>query len=126
MKIKILTNVYFIPERLREIDPNYFVLRDLERGIFEIHNSGQKDNTYCLSIPYSELDARALELVRKTRIENISKLIKEMDLENERLQKEKNKELYEAGYIVKEILDYANHHESKETVDDKAFTTRFI
>lgn len=126
MKIKVLTNVYFIPERLKEIDPHYFVLRNLEKGVFEIHNSGQRDSTYCLTLPFPELDARALELIRKTQTKNIARLIAEMDLENERLQNEKHKEIADAGYIAKEILEYANHHESKETVDDKAFTTRFI
>jgi hypothetical protein len=126
MKIEIFTNVYFIPERLKEIDPNYFVLRDLERDAFEIHNSGQRDNTYCLTLPFSELDARALELIRKTQTKNMARLIAEMDLENEKLQNEKHKKIEDAGYVAKEILEYANHHQSKETVHDKAFTTRFI
>ena len=126
MKIRIFTNVYLIPERLREIDPDYFVLRDLDKGVFEIHNSAQPDTTYCLTLPFSELDARTLELVRKTQVSNAARLIVEMDSENEALQNEKTRDITEAGYVAKEILDYANRHESVETVDEGAFTTRFI
>ncbi|MBO5409075.1 MAG: hypothetical protein J6A61_06755 [Clostridia bacterium] len=122
----ILTNVYRIPERLREIDSNYFVVRNHEKKTFEVHHSGQAGTTYCLTVPYPELDARTLDLVQKTRISNLDTLISEMDQNNRRLE-EKNREIPEEACVkTKEVLSYLNHHESKDTVDRDAYSTRFI
>lgn len=123
---KMTTNVYRIPERLSEIDPGYFVVRNHRKKTFEIHHSDQVDNTYCLTVPYEELDARTLELVRKTRISNLEKLIAEMDQANQKLSEKNTTVSEEAQIKTKEVLSYLNGHESKETVDEKAFTTRFI
>ena len=126
MKIVIDTNVFFIPERLREIDRDYYVVRDLNRKVFEIHNSAQPHNSYCLTVPYNELDCRALELVLKTRVQNVEKIIAEMDADNAKLVKNSEKVFEEAGSMAKDILNYANRHTLVETVDDGAFSTRFI
>ncbi len=83
-KILIENDLYCIAERLKEIEPHYFILynRSLER--YEVHNSLQKDNTYALTVPYDRLDARTVEYVRKTRRERFKHLIEEMERENEK------------------------------------------
>ena len=123
---KMLTNVYLIPERLREIDSGYFVVRNHIKKTFEIHHSHQGENTYCLTVPYEELDQRTLDLVLKTRVSNLEKLIFEMDQNNQKIEKQNETVSEEAITKTKEVLHYLNSHESKETVDKEAFSTRFL
>ncbi|MDD2226956.1 MAG: hypothetical protein PHH71_00010 [Clostridia bacterium] len=92
MLVEVTTDVYFIAERLCEIDKNYFTVYNTATQKFEIHNREQQGNTYCLSVPFETLDCRTLELVQKTKIENINKIIEEIDKSNiiaqQKLQRE--------------------------------------
>lgn len=126
IKTPITTNVFNIPERLRELDPGYFVLRNHERKTFEIHHRDQPHNTYCLTVPYKELDARTLQLVRKTRISNLEKILLEMEETNQKISKEQSAIPEEATEKFRETVTYLSHHSDKEHIDDGAFTTRFL
>ena len=125
-KTPVVTNVFLIPERLREIDSGYFILRNHQTEQFEIHHSGQFHNTYCLSVPYDELDERTLHLVQKTRICNVEKLISEMEEHNQKIANEQNKISDEATEKLRETVSYLGRHSDKETLDGGAFTTRFL
>lgn len=81
MKIEIDGDVYFIAERLKEIDFNYFILYNTKKKCYEIHHHGQSD-TYCLTVPYDELDERTIDFVNKTRVENRDRLFAELEKEN--------------------------------------------
>lgn len=108
MKIKIESDVFDICERIKKIDENYFVLFNLNSNKFEIHNSKSK-NSYCLTIPYGQLDSRAIELLHSTSIRNYDKIIKNLDAENEKNEQqafEKAKEIND--YKIREILKYSN------------------
>ncbi len=82
MKIKIFTDVYDISNRIKNIDKNYYILFNTSTKKFEVHNSSQKDNSYCLTIPYNFLDERTLNLVNETRVENIERILNEIENEN--------------------------------------------
>ncbi len=125
-KTPVVTNVCFIPERLREIDDGYFVLRNHQTKQFEIHHSGQFHDTYCLTVPYDELDERTLHLVQKTRICNAEKLISEMEEHNQKIARAQNAIPDEATEKLKETITYLEQHSQKEMLDDGAFTTRFL
>ncbi len=125
-KTPIITNVYDIPQRLRELDPGYFVLRNHEAKTFEIHHKDQPHNTYCLTVPYEELDERTLQLVRKTRISNIEKILLKMEETNQKLSEEQTKIPEEATEKLRETVTYLSHHSDKEYIDNEAFTTRFL
>ena len=84
---EIKRDVFDIADRVREVDEAYFIVRNHKRGCFEVHARGQTPSTFCLTVPFSELDARTVELVRKTRAENAKKLFAEMERENERMKK---------------------------------------
>lgn len=123
---EVKTNVYYIPERLKELDPGYFVIRNHKKQTFEVHHRDQPYTTYCLTVPYEELDVRTVELVQKTSRKNLDRLISEMDNHNQKL-KEKASHIGEDSIEkTKEVLSYLNKHESKEWVDEEAFSTRFI
>ena len=86
MKIKLTHDLFNITRRIKSIDSHYEIVFDTERVCFEIHNSRQVDNTFCLSVDNDSLDARVLDKVYKTRSENIDEIMEQIDQHNERLQ----------------------------------------
>ena len=107
MKIKINCDVFNIVERLRQIDDGYFVIFNTNSKKFEIHNSNTK-NSYCLTIPYGQLDVRTLRLVESTHVKNYNKIIKTIDEDNERIEKESIEKLKDiSDYKLKELFKYS-------------------
>ena len=86
MKIRILFDVYNIAKRLKNIDRDYYVVYDTSKQQFEIHNSNQAGSTYCLTLPYNQLDERALKLVRKTQSANIEEILEQIENDNKHLE----------------------------------------
>ena len=84
---EIYSDCQDIVKRLKEIDKDYFVVYNITRKTFELHNRAQEEGTFCLTLPFDCLDARAVEHARKTRVENEEKIIEEIDRENKRLEK---------------------------------------
>lgn len=121
------SNVYDIPQRIREIDPDYFIVRNHNTKQFEVHHSKQIGGTLALNIPYDELDERTLIHTQKTMIENAKQIYEEMEKQNEKLKRYKRQRMKDkSDTIVKDIHKYVTRHESKETVPDDAFTTREV
>ena len=98
MEIKIHSDVFDIINRLKKIDESYYLVFNTKKQKYELHSTCQKNNTYCLTIPYQQLDERTIFLARKTRRENKDKLLKEMEEENQKLEKEKIKQLTRRVY----------------------------
>ena len=80
---EIKEDLFDIAHRLREIDSRYRVYRNLKLNRFEIHANGVLQ----LAAPFDSLDARTLELVRSTRVENADRLIKDMEVRNGELKR---------------------------------------
>lgn len=107
-----------IPQRIKAIDKDYFVVRNHSIGKFEVHHKGQIDGTLALTIPYDELDFRTIQMVKETRIEYIDKIIKEMDENNRKLEEKSKKKVSEyTDMVCRDIHSYVNKHESKTTAD---------
>lgn len=115
MKHKVLTNVYHIPQRLKEIDSGYFIMYDDVTKKFEVHNKKQPHSTLSLNVPYDELDERTVNLVLKTRVENAQKFIKEMEEENLRIEQEKNKK--KMTEVTDKVTEMAKYVEHKSDID---------
>ena len=88
MLIEIKSDVMFVSNRLKEIDPSYYLVFNTIKGKYEVHSNNQIGCSYCLTYPNDALDERLLELTKKTRRQNLSELLKQIDLENEKLQKQ--------------------------------------
>ncbi len=82
MRIVIRHDVYEISKRIKDIDRFYFIVYDTSKSCYEIHNSSQLDSTYCLSVPYKDLDERTLKYVRETSSANIEKILEKIEKEN--------------------------------------------
>lgn len=102
MKNQILleSDPFYICQRIKEVDEGYFFVYNTSKKRYELHSSSQKGSTFALVIPYDCLDERAIFLARKTRIENIDKLIREMDAENEKREKKLQKQAIEQAKEV--------------------------
>lgn len=86
MKIKLKSDVYNISKRVKEIDYGYYVVYDTSKSKFEIHCSTQVGTSYCLTLPYSCLDERALNYIHKTKSTNIDRILDKIDNDNKQLE----------------------------------------
>jgi hypothetical protein len=115
------SNVFNIPERLRQIDPGYFVMFNPRNQTFELHHEGQ-DFTYCLTFPFDELDGRAIDYVQETRIERLGAIRRQMDAHNEKVEADKRRDFDDkVDYLSKEIHRSALRR--NEVPDAGAFKT---
>ena len=123
----IETNVYDIPQRLKEIDPGYFAVYNHADHAFEVHHKENKGDTFCLNIPYPELDARTLYRVRETKIARgkiIMKQIEEQQLQRELSASKKFHD--ETSAKLREIHRYVAPKAATDTIPDDAYSTRFV
>ena len=86
---EIYSDCLDIVKRLKEIDKDYFVVFNLERKTFELHNRAQERDTFCLTLPYDTLDERAILLTKKTLSKKRDELFKEIEEENAKSLKSK-------------------------------------
>ena len=82
MKFKVKSDVFNISKRIKEIDRSYYIVFNTSSNNFEVHSESQLDNSYCLTLPFSELDERTLTLTRKTQSANIERILEEIELGN--------------------------------------------
>ncbi len=103
MKNQILleSDPFYISDRIKEVDENYYFVFNKRENRIELHRSNQKDSTLSLVLPYDCLDERAIFLARKTRIENLNKIIDEIDKENELREKKLHRQAFEQ---IKEVI----------------------
>ena len=94
MLYEILNDVFFISDRIKEIDENYKIYFNSEKNKFEIHNIGQIGDSYCLAVPFQYLDLGAIDLVKKTLSINGEKLLEEIDLNNKKISEINEKIIY--------------------------------
>ncbi len=84
MNIKILCDVYNISKRIKDIDKNYYVVYNTSKQKFEIHNSKQYGTSYCLTVPFNQLDKRTLKYVLKTQSANIDEILDQIENDNKK------------------------------------------
>lgn len=84
--IVIKKDVFNISKRLKAIDKNYILVRNIKNHCFEVHY--KKVGNLQLKVPYDNLDYKTLTLTLKTRVDNINLLIQQIDKHNEELMKQ--------------------------------------
>lgn len=100
MLIKIESDNYFIAQRIKEIDSNYLLMFNTKTKKYEVHNLGQAGDTFCVCLPFITLDERTIHFVQKTRIENIDKVLNEIDKENLKNERKNKLDIKEKIYEV--------------------------
>ncbi len=91
---EIVSDCLDVIKRIKEIDKDYFVMRNLDRNVFELHCHGQGSSTYCLTLP-DVLDERAIDLVLKTRVQNAEELFAEAERQNALIEKKQTKAVWD-------------------------------
>ena len=86
MNIKINYDVYDISRRIKKIDRNYFIVFNTSKQKFEVHLSKQIGGSYCLTLPYKNLDERALKHVLKSQTINIDDILEKIENDNKILE----------------------------------------
>ena len=84
---RIRHDLFGIAKRLKSIDRRYELFFNRKKNRYEIYANGAMQ----MALPFERLDARAIEYARKTRLENLNKLIAEIEAENARLEIENAK-----------------------------------
>lgn len=102
MLIRISTDNLFVTNRLKEIDKNYYVVFNTKKNRYEIHSKRQADNTFCVSLPFLELDERTIDYVYQTRVENIEEIIKKIEKNNKKIESKNKKEILNK---IEEVFD---------------------
>lgn len=124
--IKINQDVFNISDRIKEIDSDYFIVYNTKLKKYEVHNSSQNMNSYCLTCPYESLDCRLLEKTMQTRIINFDKIINEIEQNNKKIeQDEKNEMKDKSSIMLKEIYKYASMG-SKEFDEKGAYKNNWL
>lgn len=82
---KIERDLFGIAKRLKSIDRRYELFFNRKKNRYEIYAKGAMQ----MALPFERLDARALTYARKTRLENLEKIIAEIEEENARLEIQK-------------------------------------
>lgn len=85
---KIRHDLFGIAKRLKSIDRRYELFFNRKKNRYEIYANGAMQ----MALPFERLDARTLTYARKTRLENLEKIIAEIDEENARLEIQKTRE----------------------------------
>lgn len=94
-----------IEERLREIDPSYRLFYNKKDKRYEVYSAKNGAISIAFISPYSELDVRLITYARRTRVERMEKLLKEIEEENKQLEQKQEKEKLEAKkMMIKEKL----------------------
>lgn len=120
--IKINSDAFDIVNRLKEIDSNYFIVYNTFLKRYEVHNSGQFVNTFCLTVDGS-LNCLVVDKVLKTRRQNIDKLLKQIEEYNKKIETEKQRKFKdEVRFKLSDTYSYLQNHDNL----DDAYTTRFV
>lgn len=85
---RIRHDLFGIAKRLKSIDRRYELFFNRKKNRYEIYANGAMQMT----LPFERLDARTLTYARKTRLENLEKIIAEIEEENARLEIQKTRE----------------------------------
>lgn len=108
----VFSSALNIPERVKDYDPDLFLVFNQKNERFEIHSYEAGETSYNATLPFKSLDARTLRYIRKNDIKvhgmKIYDRINESEKKAEQ-QKEKDKKNF--------IRDFASEFQSEFAKD---------
>ncbi len=99
MKTLIKNDVYNIASRIKKFDRNYYIVYDTSNKSYQIYSSDIKNNfeviswvklSYVLTLPYNQLDKRAINYLYETQVCNIEDIINQIDANNKAIENAQN------------------------------------
>ena len=116
-RIPVVNHALDIPVRLEELNRAFFVMFNVRTQKYEVHCADQPFETLACTLPYDELDARAIEYVREHSVERLETIIREIDEHNERLvQKEQEAVIDKANYKMREAFNYLKNNSRTDSI----------
>jgi len=104
--VSILSDTLDIVRRIKGIDKGYGIRYNLTRNRFEITHLRSGGETV-LVLPYRKLDCRSVEYVRRTRVERAEALFREIEVNNARLERERERSIAdETAYKARSLAQY--------------------
>lgn len=123
-RIAVLSNATDIPARLKEVNRDFFVMLNKNSQRFEVHCASQPFDTLACTLPFDELDGRALVYVREYASERFERVAAEVDAYNEQLvAREERYVIDRANYKMREAFNYLKNNSKtdvipKEVIDE--------
>ena len=99
MKVLIKSDVFDICNRIRKFDASYRVVYDNGSGRYQIYSTklqgsielvGWTPLSYVCTLPYNQLDVRAVKYLYDTSIENIDNILNLIDENNKKTEDDTN------------------------------------
>ena len=116
-RIAVTGDALDIVRRIKEIYDGYFVMLNRRTQKFEVHVRGQKCTLGC-ELPFEQLDARAVEYVRRHERDRIDEYMLEMEKEEARRQRARDARLYEAAERMADGLAFLHNKTTDEFPDE--------
>lgn len=116
-RIAVTGDALDIVRRIKEIYEGYFVMLNRRTQKFEVHVRGQQCTLGC-ELPFEQLDARAVEYVRRHERDRIDEYMREMDREAARQEAERARKLREAAERMADGLAYVSNKSTDEFPDE--------
>ena len=113
--IKVTNDLFGIARRLRAVNKRYRVYWNNRYERFEVHTDRLK-----FIVPYPTLDCRTIDYALRTRIQNEYELVKEIDGNNARVERQVARTMQQAGERLADMLAFADRTGSV------AFTKEYI
>ena len=111
MKILVKSDVYNINKRIKKFDSSYRLVYNTASKRYEIYSNrlgfavelvGGVPLSYVCEIPYAELDMRVIQHLYDTSVENIESIIKKIDDENLRLERQSESKVIQQSLEIAE------------------------
>lgn len=91
---EVRNDLFDVSARIKSIDENYKIYFNGDTRRYELHHTKKKP-TYQLTFPFARLDKRALDYTVKTAIKNRELILKEIEEQNAKAEREKQRKLFE-------------------------------
>lgn len=108
----VFSHACFIPERVKEYDPDLFLVFNSSNDRFEIHSYEAGETSYNATLPYKSLDARTLRYIQRNDIRVHGMKIYDRINKSEEAHKKK-KEKDEKSFV----RDFASEFQSEFAKD---------
>lgn len=91
---EVRNDLFDVSARIKSMDENYKIYFNGDTRRYELHNT-RKRPTYQLTFPFARLDKRALDYTLKSAIKNRELILKEIEEQNAKAERENERKLFE-------------------------------
>lgn len=119
-RIPVLSHAMDIPVRLKEVNRDFFVMFNTRTQRYEIHCASQLGDTMACSLPFDELDARAIRYAREFSAARTKQIAEEIERYNEKLEKDRyDAMLDKANYKCREAFNYLKNNSKTDEIPEE-------